>query len=159
MKRALLIIFAMAVIFIGYSCKDDIVIQSSSEIRGGYIGEYKVVRNTTSGTQTKRARITWTFTDATYLYTIEEMISGNEICESTGDYELESRVTLTQTTYTPCVGVEADVPTGEFTLQKFALDGEDLDSLYLLQIVTDPDTGWTKELFLRPDTETVSSKY
>jgi len=156
MKRAIAISFLVLFVLVGFACKSDVIVKSSSDIRGAYKGEYKVVRNTASGTQTKRARITWTFTDLEYRYTVEEMIQGNEICESTGEYTLGQRVTLTQKTYTPCVGVEEDVPFGDFSLQRITIPDLGLDSLYLLQIDTDPDTGFTKELFLGPDTSTTN---
>jgi len=156
MKRAIGFSFLVLFILISLGCKGDVIVKSSSDIRGAYKGEYRVVRNTPSGTQTKRARITWTFTDIEYRYTVEEMIQGNAICESTGDYTLGERVTLTQKTYTPCVGVAEDAPFGDFALQRITIAALELDSLYLLQIDTDPDTGFTKELFLGPDTSTAN---
>jgi len=150
MKRTIAAFFLILLMAVGYSCKDDIIITPPNEIIGKYFGEYRVVRNVPTGTQTKRARIEWNFKNGTeYDFQILETLQGNDLCPSFGNYALEERIALTNAQNPPpCTGDDRDYPDGEFVLQRYP----NADSLYMLQIVTDPDTGWTKELFLKRDT-------
>ncbi len=153
MKRAIAIFFLVLFTVAGYSCKKDIIIVPPNEIIGHYTGAYKVVRNVPTGTQTKLAQIQWSFQDGShYAYDSVETVQGNTLCPSFGTYSLAERITFVNAQNPPpCTGDERDYPDGDFVLQRLITQNGS-DSLYMLQVVTDPDTGWTKEIFLRRDT-------
>ena len=145
MKKALLGALIGLVVII--NCAKDIYVPPASPIAGYYKGEYKVVRQTETGTLTKRVRVyNWKFTDQIYDMDTLTSITGEYICSSYGDYSIESSINFDSTKVENATCNPADVPLGEFAFQRITTT-EGKDSLYLLQIVPG-DNGWTKEAFL-----------
>jgi len=149
MKKALLGALIGLVVIV--NCADDIYVAPASPITGTYKGEYKVVRQTETGTQTKRVSAAeWNFTDQRYETGTLDPIVGEDICGSSGFYEIESNINFIFGEIETQTCNPADIPTGEFSFQRLTtLEGR--DSLYLIQVVLG-DTGWTKEAFLLKDT-------
>lgn len=152
MKKALLGALIGLVVIV--NCAGDIYVAPASPIYGAYIGEYKVVRQTDTGTKTKRAEVEWTFSDKYQWVKILQDNPDEGFCGSDGPYEISSIISLKVENIEQTTCDLRDLPMDDFSFQRLTT-AEGRDSLYLIQVVPG-DTGWTKEAFLLKDTTTAT---
>lgn len=121
MKRLVLILAVAALIF---GCADDIIIESPSEIRGYYEGEYESVTNyKVEGTLVRKQNILWTFTDRLFKCEYDTTsVKPQVFCDVSGSYELGDRLVFKDTIVEPYTCQHSDIPIGEFEMRRVGED-------------------------------------
>lgn len=134
MARLFWLVLAVAIMA---GCAEDIVVEPPQSLRGVYDGEYIVTRDygSSGGGTTVSQWVVWTFSDQKFWMEATKTDQRPKVfCDMSGNYKLETNITLSD----PNTGGDQcdprDVPEGTFGLRRTIGADNQIDSLYLEQI-------------------------